>query len=146
MKKKILIILSILVITSLGCLLSYHFYKNSKTVDNSVLMTIKEGTLSNKGATIVLTGLDETKYLVDSNYVIEKKVNNEWVDKVLTVYNDIPLDNKLTLYNNSLELKIDWLDTYGELDKGEYRLKKELTINQIKGKVKKQNIWVYFEL
>lgn len=110
----------------------YYSEYNRINVDNlneinGLSMTIKENTLTNTSATIIITD-NSGKYNTFGNWFrIDKKVNNEWreVESIHFnyVFNEIGL---LTNDNNQLELDEDWEYMYGKLEKGSYRLVKNV--------------------
>lgn len=93
-----------------------------------VSMEIKKGTLSNKGATVVITDVSDRKNIYGSAYFVESYSGEVWVklspkiDMVFTDQAFYPDEN------NRLELDIDWLTYYGRLKKGKYRIVKTTSI------------------
>ena len=91
-----------------------------------VSMTIKEGTLTNTGATIIIKDISNKNNTFGEEYRIDKYVNNEWQELDVVVkgnygWNDIGYHVDK---NNKLELTINWEWLYGKLEKGKYRLVK----------------------
>lgn len=129
MKQKIL--LTIIVIAFLiGIYLIFNYTSNNpkiivrKPLEN-VTMNIKKGTLTNKGATIIITDLNEEKCPFSDIYYIEKYENNKWVrlkEIAENVFSDL-VEYKAG-QNNTLEFEINWEPIYGKLNKGKYRLVK----------------------
>ena len=93
-----------------------------------VTMSIKEGTLTNTGAIIIITdnsGLDNT---YGEYYRIERYINNNWQELDVIVegnYGFNSIGYKVG-ENNTLELTINWELLYGKLETGDYRLIKEI--------------------
>lgn len=97
-----------------------------RTVDN-VTMTIKEETLTNSSATIVILDKNKPSFIYGDWYRIDKKISDRW--KELKPRNENYIFNAIgySLENNdTLELKIDWIDLYGKLKRGQYRLVKKI--------------------
>lgn len=98
---------------------------NHKTVKNgthsleNVYLNIKEGTLTNTGATLVIQDRNENPYNYSDYYIIEKKNNGNW-EKIRESKNE-----EFSWAVNKegiLELNINW----GEpLENGNYRLSKQ---------------------
>lgn len=112
--------------------------KNSDNLNNmcnlkiddleGVSMKVKDGTLSNKGLTVVITDTSDRENIYGAYYRIEEFKNNEWVS--LTPKIDMTF-NEMGLYpddNNTLELDINWLSYYGRLKSGNYRVVKKTSI------------------
>ena len=132
-----------------------HQYKTSKfacPIDKvyelndakGVSMTIKEGTLTDTGATIIIKDISNKNNTFGEEYRIDKYVNNEWQELDVVVkgnygWNDIGYHVDK---NNKLELTIDWEWLYGKLEKGKYRLVK----NSLDLKNKKHTFSVEFEI
>lgn len=102
----------------------------SKLKVKGVTMTIKKGTLTKTGATIIITDINKHKYEYGQFFRIDVKENNSW--KELEKIGDATFN--LMAYsvdeNNQLEFKHNWKNIYGKLQSGEYRLVKEVCINE----------------
>ena len=90
-------------------------------------MSIKENTLTKTGATIIISDISESKNTYGEWFRIDKKTNGFW-DELKSIdenygFNDIGLTVEK---DDKLEINTDWSKIYGELEKGEYRLVKEL--------------------
>ena len=131
MKKLILVILLwvILIPTLTGCSkLQNKFEIGAKSditlLSNDVLMNIKEKSLSNTGATLILQNNADKLLYYDEIYQMEINQNNEWHKiNVDLMFND-PLwqvpGHQLT------EITLNWQHGYGKLAKGQYRIIKEV--------------------
>ena len=121
MNKKLLV--SLLAIIS--CLVIWFIFNENKPKEDdkkileNVTMIIKEGTLTKKSATVIITDLSEHIITFGNSFRIEKRLNDKWE----------PLKTKVKEYvntmegyqadeNNKLEMDIKWEWLYGELDKG----------------------------
>lgn len=100
--------------------------KQEKSIEK-VKMSIKEGTLTPSSATIVIIDDNDTPYVYSKWFRIDQKTNGQW--KEVRTSND---DYNFTAiaYNvdktGKLEDVVDWGDLYGVLEKGEYRLVKNV--------------------
>lgn len=103
----------------------YNTLKEKRTT-YKVNLKIKENTLTNTGATIIITDTNELPYSYGEAYKIQKLENNEWKDiktKNGYAFNDLAYN---TDENGKLEMKLNWNDMYGSLKSGEYKLIKEI--------------------
>lgn len=120
--------LFILVFLLIGCA------RNDPNQNEHITIEIKEGTLSNKGATVVLTNVSDETVIITSYFLIEKKNNGNWeevpyvIDESIVAWEDIayPVGGE---YEEVIELTIDWDWLYGTLDEGVYRLSKDYFLN-----------------
>ena len=94
---------------------------------DGVSMTIKKGTLTPSGATIIITDTSDRENMYGEQYRIDKFVNHTWKELDVVVVGNygwtaigytVDKDNKL-------ELDINWKWLYGELKPGKYRLVKD---------------------
>ncbi len=137
MKKDFIITLIVLVI--LVIITFAIFIMQNKSISD-ITMTIKEGTLTRTNATFCIKDNDK-EHGYGEDYSIEKKVNEEWrpVEQIGTYsQNLIALSSGKA---GNLEFNIDWSERYGELENGEYRLVKSVTING-----EKREIYVEFTI
>lgn len=149
MIKKIMLSFIVLILIILG---GIYFTKKYKVVNNisnnlnsakldltnnndernveKVKMSIKEGTLTQSSASIIILDNNDTPYAYDEWFRIDRKVNNKWeeVNRINNNYivRDIAYDIRK---NKKLETTVKWGDLYGELKKGEYRLVKKVYDN-----------------
>lgn len=92
-------------------------------------MAIKEGTLTNGGATVILKNESNETVVFTSFFHLERKEGGKWqglpytIDESIVAWEEIayPLGGE---YENELELAIEWEWLYETLDEGEYRLTK----------------------
>ena len=94
---------------------------------NDGSMSIKEGTLTNSGLTLIITNLSNEEITLGEEYSIDKKENGKWkpLTPIIDNYGFIAIGYVLKP-NNNFETKIDWKELYGELEVGEYRLIKNI--------------------
>lgn len=91
-----------------------------------VSMTIKDGTLTRTGATIIITDVSDRNNIYGDSYRIDKKENGEWIE-VRTIIEDYAWNaiGYSVNENNRLEKTISWEWLYGKLENGEYRIVKD---------------------
>ena len=118
---------------------------------DKVTMTIKEGSLTKKGATIMIEDKNVNPFGYGYWYRIDKKENGEW--KELEEKNKNRTVNALAYLvgeDGKAEEKIDWSKDYGTLKKGQYRLVKsvEQSIATDDGKYELETLyfWTEFEI
>ena len=151
MKKTILTILlcGVMVLGMTGCGKQKNEFdignkSDIKISQNDVIMTIKEGTLTNKSATLVLTNNSDKNFQYGNTYEIEIKKDGEWHKINVELNFDIPafpLSSK-----ESKEIELNWENGYGKLAKGTYRIIKDIDYKYEEGKYKSFNIAVEFTI
>ena len=100
--------------------------KESKRETENVKLEIKEGTLTNIGATVIITDKNENPYGWGEPYFIEVDEGGLWARlKYLSNFSWIEIAYALD-ENGQYEQKINWKDLYGELPPGNYRLGKNV--------------------
>lgn len=93
---------------------------------DGVSMIIKDGTLTGKGATIIITDTSDRENIYGESYRIDKKENNKWIElKPIIENHAFTSIGYLVDKNNKLELDVNWEWLYGELKNGEYRIVKD---------------------
>lgn len=115
-----------------------------KISQNDVIMTIKEGTLTNKSATLILTNNSDKNFQYGTSYEIEIKKDGEW-HKINVELNFTMPAFQLSARENK-EIEINWENGYGKLEKGTYRIIKEIDYEYEEGKYKSFNIAVEFTI
>ena len=115
--------------TKFNCTINIKEITDLNEVDG-VSMTIKKGTLTKTGATVIIIDTNENKYDYGTSFRVDIKKNGSWeeVEKIGDAYFNMmaySVDK-----NNKLELKQDWSNVYGELIKGEYRIVKDVCVNE----------------
>ena len=89
----------------------------------NVTISIKNGTLTEEKAVIIIKGINEC----DELYRIDKYEDEKWkeVKEIIDDYeSNYPLHTRNK--NGQIELDINWSSRYGKLEKGKYRIVKEL--------------------
>lgn len=130
----------VIVCNSLDGINNIYVAKKRETLDNKcsikiddldgVSMSIKEGTLTNLGATILITDTSDRNNIYGEEYRIDRKdKNGNWVELEIifegnygwnSIGYSVGEDNKLSFH-------IIWKSLYGELKSGEYRIVKSTT-------------------
>lgn len=136
MKKKILTILlcGVMILGITGCSSSEKVDSSEKENEriepieiNGISMTIKEGTLTEKGATVIIKDTNgKGTYVYGIDFRIDKKENDNWVKPKETGNNcGFTLMAYYVDDDGFLEFNQDWECMYGKLEKGTYRLVKD---------------------
>lgn len=151
MKKTILTILlcGIMVLVMAGCEKQKNEFdigdkSNIKISRNDVIMTIKEGTLTNKSATLVLTNNSDNNFQYGNPYEIQIKKDGEWHKINAELYFNLLLFQLSA--KESKEIELDWENGYGKLAKGTYRIIKEIDYEYKEGKYETFNVAVEFTI
>lgn len=151
MKKTILTILlcGIMVLVMAGCEKQKNEFdigdkSNIKISKNDVIMTIKEGTLTNKSVTLVLTNNSDNNFQYGNSYEIEIKKDGEWHKINAELYFNLLLFQLSA--KESKEIELDWENGYGKLAKGTYRIIKEIDYEYKEGKYETFNVAVEFTI
>lgn len=102
--------------------------KDNRILKNdNITMSIEDGTLTKTSATIIITDLSNNINVYSEWFRIEKKENNKW--KELKTKENGTWFNSANYYvdnNKKLKFEHSWDYLYGELEKGKYRLVKEV--------------------
>ena len=151
MKKTILTILlcGVMVLGMTGCGKQKNEFDignkpDIKISQNDVIMTIKEGTLTNKSVTLVLTNNSDKNFQYGNPYEIEIKKDGEWHKINVELNFDMPafpLSSK-----ESKEIELDWENGYGKLAKGTYRIIKRIGYEYEEGKYETFNVAIEFTI
>lgn len=135
--KRVLLIIFISIFLILG-LTACTKSKNKSGVN----MSIKKGSLTSSGATIVLINNTDKKIMYGNPYEIEVKKDGKW-EKI-----DNDLNFNLPAYyllpGESKEMKLMWEDGYGKLAKGTYRIIKNIRYESKDGKSKTLDVSTEF--
>ena len=151
MKKTILTILlcGVMVLGMTGCGKQKNEFdignkSDIKISQNDVIMTIKEGTLTNKSATLVLTNNNDKNFQYGTPYEIEIKKDGEWHKINVELNFDMPAFQLLS--KESKEIELDWENEYGKLAKGTYRIIKGIDYEYEEGKYETFNVAIEFTI
>lgn len=131
MKKMVFVILlcGVLILTMTGCVKTKNKLDIGNKSDinvsqNDVIMTIKDGTLTNKSVTLILTNNSDRKIQYGSPYEIEIKKNGEWYKINAKLNFTLPLFILEPKEKN--EFKLNFEEGYGKLPSGTYRVIKKI--------------------
>lgn len=105
-----------------------HTLSDIKITENNVSLSIKENTLTNTGATLILKNNSNTEIQYGNSYEIEIKHNKKWYKLDGKMYFTLPLF--FLEPNKTVELEENWQDGYKNLKKGTYRIIKEIKIEK----------------
>lgn len=133
----------ILVLT--GCRNSKVNIENKSDIqisNSEVSMAIKNGTLTNTGATIILTNNSDKFFTYGNPYEIEIKKNGEWYKIDTQLVFTLPTFELAS--GETKEIELNWEDEYGTLAKGTYRIIKDIDYEYEEGKYEKFNVGVEF--
>lgn len=135
MKKALVAVMcSAMVLSAAGCGTSGNEVKtgeisNVEIVEKGVNLFVKDGTLTNTGATFILANNSDKDIQYDEPYRIEVKENGEWHKIDVEVAFIQPL---YTLKpNETAVLEIGWENGYGKLPDGTYRLVKTVNYDDV---------------
>lgn len=137
MKKRVIIVVSVLVLFVVLLALLICFkpkeIKNLNLAEN-ITMKVKEVSLTNTGATVIITDLsgDESVDLINRKFKIDYKKNDKWYRLESKIKNEVTVmttDNVMENGGNTYTQEINWERYYGKLDKGHYRIVKEVKTN-----------------
>ena len=125
MRKKIWIIVGILIVVIGITAISIWLIQSNKQRMNQVAgvsIKIKEGTLTNTGATFIITDTTDKNYSYGEPYRIDKKENGKWKEAPKVI--EGAFFNMPAYYpdeNNEIVREINWAWIYGKLKPGTYR-------------------------
>ena len=150
MKKIILTILlcGVLTIGLVGCSKQNEFDIGNKSdiviSENDVVMPIKEGTLTDTGATIILTNNSDKEFQYSEPYEIEIKKDDEWYKINANLNFDLPFYGLES--HETKELELNWKNGYGKLASGTYRIIKSIYYEKEEDNLETFNIAVEFNI
>lgn len=138
MKKIIITILTcgIIVLVLTGCRMEKNEFdigqkSNIEFIEKGISLFVKENTLTNEGATLILKNDSDVDVQYGNPYEIEIKKDGEWHKINVELYFTLPafsLESKETKV-----LKINWKNGYGKLVTGDYRIIKSIDIEKVDG-------------
>lgn len=142
-KKSILVLyicLSVLILVIAIVIDNLNSSKNEIEYTNAINMSIKKESLSTTGATIIINDSTNKKNEYAEDFYIEQEKNGNWIS-LKKKYSSIPWNAMIYFIdkNNELELEQNWVNIYGELSQGNYRLIKYVLMPKENGSVTKIN-------
>lgn len=111
---------------------------------NDVSLSIKDGTLKNTGATLVLTNNSDKDFHYGNPYKIEIKKDGEW--HKINVQLDFTLPAFGLKAKETKEIELDWEHGYGKLASGTYRIIKSIDYEKEEGNFETFNVAVEFTI
>lgn len=151
MKKTILTVLlcGVMVLGLAGCGNSKNEFKignksDIKLSQSDVTMSIKDKTLTNTSATLVLTNNSDKNFQYGNPYEIEIQKDGEW--HKINVELSFNLPAFYLKSNESKEIELNWEQGYGKLAKGTYRIIKSFDYEKEEGVFEKFNVAVEFTI
>lgn len=112
--------------------------------NNDVILSIKDGTLTNTGATLVLTNNSDKNFQYGNPYEIEIKKDGEWHKINVELTFTVPAFQLST--KESKEIELNWENVYGKLATGTYRIVKKIDYEYEDGKYETFNVAVEFTI
>lgn len=97
---------------------------SERTLDK-VSIEIEEGTLTNKGATIVIKDYNELPYSYGEYYHIEKLTNGEWKE-LKSIDHNINDIGHVIGRDGQTTIDFNWEKAYGKLNPGKYKFVMEI--------------------
>ncbi len=92
-----------------------------------ITMTIKKGTVSPTGLTVIIKNDSEGEVTYGEPYELEKEINGAWYKVPVLVEDYAFIEIAYVLQpGESNEWKVDWEWLYGSLEEGKYRIIKEV--------------------
>ena len=148
MKKIILTILlfGILIIGLVGCGKEKKESNTKITSDGDVTLSIKEDSLTNTGATLLLKNNSDKTYSYGNPFWIEKEQNGKWYKLETIEETAFTLPAYEIKSGEVKELNLDWKDIYGKLTSGTYRIVKSISYQYEKDNYKTLDIAVEFNI
>lgn len=139
--KKFLILIFVLLFVCSIFLLNKIYIKITGNAGISII--IKEGTLTNSSATIIIND-SNSNHIFGEWFRIDERVNGKW-QEVSHLTDDISWISIGYNVNKdkTIELYEDWSNIYGELDPGKYRIVKYYILQN---KIEKEYIYAEFTI
>lgn len=136
MKKIIFLCFLIGIVGITGCGINKNEFdigekSNIEFIEKGISLSIKEGTLTKTGTTLILKNNSDIDVQYGNPYEIEIKKDGEW-HKI-----NVELNFTLPAYElkskDTKEIKLNWEYGYGKLAKGEYRIIKSIDVEKENG-------------
>lgn len=96
-------------------------------VFEGVTLSVKEGSITPTGFTLILENENDTECQYGTFYCIERKNGDTWIKLPYVIEGDVSWNDVAHILpgKQSLEEAVNWNWLYGSLDEGEYRIIKE---------------------
>ena len=111
---------------------------------NFLKKRLSNRTLKKTKATFILKNNSDVNITYGNEYKIEKKTADNWQELEGKLAFNLPAYN--LKYMDSVELKLDWKNGYGSLDKGKYRLVKNVSVENGDGSKEEFDIYGEFNI
>ena len=138
MKKTILTILvcGFMVLGLTGCATNKNEFdigkeSNIEIVEKGVSLTVKENTLTETGATLILKNDSDVDVEYGNPYEMEIKKDGEW--HKINVELNFTLPAFILKSKETKELELNWENGYGKLASGDYRIIKSIDVEKADG-------------
>ena len=138
MKKTILTILvcGFMVLGLTGCGTNKNEFdigkeSNIEIVEKAVSLTVKENTLTETGATLILKNDSDVGVEYGNPYEMEIKKDGKW--HKINVELNFTLPTFILKSKDTKELELNWENEYGKLASGDYRIIKSIDIEKEDG-------------
>lgn len=96
---------------------------------SNVKMTIKDGTLTREGVTLIITDTNDIPHTYEEAFILYVEDNGKW--NILEQINYATFNSiAWSIKDGTLEMPTNWSSIYGELKDGRYKLRKRVTTNQ----------------
>ncbi len=112
--------------------------------NNDVTLSIKDGTLTNKGATLVLKNDSDQDYQYGNPFEIEIKENGKW--HKINVELNFTLPAFIIQSGETKEFPLSWENGYGKLASGTYRIIKNVDYQKENGNFERFHVAVEFTI
>ena len=127
--KKIILLCSILLLGIPGCGKTKAGLEIGKKSDitsksSGITISIKDGTLTNEGITLILKNDTDKLLRYTEEYHIEVKQDNDWYNINAELFFTEPLWGLEA--HEEKELNLNWQHSYGKLPTGKYRIVKKV--------------------
>ncbi len=127
--KKIILLCSILLLGIPGCGKTKAGLEIGKKSDitsksSGITISIKEGTLTNEGITLILKNDTDKLLRYTEEYYVQVKQDNDWYNINAELFFTEPLWSLEA--HGEKEINLNWKYSYGTLPKGKYRIIKKV--------------------
>ena len=131
MRKRVIVICGVLVVCIIGIVVMSLLKTNEAEFNpaDNVTMEIVDGTLTNTGATIVITDLSGEDNTYGEDYRIDRLENGKWYELEDIVDGNVGwhmIGYKIN-DDNELRMDVNWEWLYGPLESGKYRIVKSVS-------------------
>jgi len=135
MKKVFVILFLLLGVVFTGCGKEAVPPKDMKPTEHEkvndlegITMTVIEDTVSPTGLTVILENSSQKECIYSESFLLEERINDQWYQVPVVIEGDYGFDDIAYPLNlgDKGEWQVNWEWLYGSLDKGEYRIIKDI--------------------